>query len=81
MSSEYYNPGKVDIEKAVEGIRNAGGGTNVQHEADHDHHVAYAREKGYDRHFSYDEYPDGTIKNVHTDKDGEGYMTYGGGYR
>ena len=29
---------------------------------------------------SYDLYPDGHVENVHTDKDGIGYITYGGGF-
>ena len=77
MGSWYDNPGKVDVERAVKGIVDAGGGVNVQQKDGYVHKVAYSTTEN--RHFSYDEYPDGTIKNVHTDKDNHGYTTYGGG--
>lgn len=75
MGSEYYNPGKVNIQAAVEGIVKAGGGVSSQQKDGYVHHTAYSRTKNH--HLSYDQYPDGTIRNVHTDKDNRGYTTYG----
>ena len=77
MGHQYENPGKVDVERAAEGILDAGGGISSKWEGDHIHNSAYSRTEN--RHLSWDEYPDGTIKNVHTDKNGRGYTEYGNG--
>ena len=75
MSSKYTNPGKVNVEKAVDSIVKSGGGTSSQQKDGYVHHTAYSTTEN--RHLSYDKYPDGSIKNVHTDKDNKGYTTYG----
>ncbi len=77
MGSTYFNPGKVDVKEAERGILAAGGGKTVQHKDGYDHVVIYSTSEN--RHLSYDEYPDGHVENVHTDKDNHGYTTYGGG--
>ncbi len=71
----YSNPGKVDVERAAESIVNSGGGITSRWQGDHTHHSAYSKSMNW--HLSWDEYPDGTIKNVHSDKDGHAYMFYG----
>lgn len=76
MGSQYYNPGRVNIEEAERGILNAGGGKKVEHKNGYDHVVVYSTSSA--RHLSYDLYPDGHIENVHTDDHGRGYTTYGG---
>ena len=73
--SKYYNPGEVDVEAAAESIVENGGGISSSWKGDHIHHTAYSRDE--DRHLSWDEYPDGDIRNVHTDKDGRSYTQYG----
>ena len=75
--SRYYNPGKVDVERAKASIIAAGGSESVQRKDGYTHHSVYLRNPGHDRHLSWDEYDDGSIRNVHsTDDDGPLY-TYG----
>ena len=73
--SQYYNPGHVDVEQAAEAIVANGGGISSRNRGDHIHHTAYSKEE--DRHLSWDEYSDGRIANVHTDRDGSSYTQYG----
>ena len=73
--SKYNNPGTVDVEKAAETIVENGGGMSSRWKDDHIHHTAYSKDEN--RHLSWDESPDGTISNVHTDKDGKSYTQYG----
>ncbi|MBQ7201839.1 hypothetical protein IJS18_00400 [Candidatus Saccharibacteria bacterium] len=73
--SLFSNPGKVDVDKAAESIVENGGGMSSSNKGDHIHHTAYSRDE--DRHLSWDEYPDGSVKNVHTDKNGRSYTQYG----
>lgn len=75
--SRYYNPGKVDVERAAASIIAAGGQRTSTRKDGYTHHSVYVINKGHDRHLSWDEYDDGTIRNVHsTDDDGPLY-TYG----
>lgn len=73
--SKFYNPGKVDVEKAAETIVENGGGMSSKQKGDHIHHTAYSKEEN--RHLSWDEYPNGSVQNVHTDKDNSSYTQYG----
>lgn len=72
--SLYDNPGRLDVEQAAEDIVRNGGGRTDERKNGYIHHVAYSRTEN--RHLSWDEYPDGSIKNVHTDKDNHGYTSY-----
>ena len=72
--AKFSNPGKVDVERAAEGILDNGGGMTSRREDDHIHNTAYSKENG--QRLSWDEYPDGSIKNVHTSKGGRSYMQY-----
>lgn len=75
--SLYYNPGKVDVERAAASII-AAGGTKTSHQKDgYVHYTVYVNNEGHDRHLSWDEYPDGTIKNVHSTDDRGPLYTYG----
>ncbi len=74
MSAKYDNPGRVDVEKAAEGILDAGGGMNSTQKDGYIHNTAYSKDEN--RHLSWDEYPDGSIRNVHTDKDNRAYTQY-----
>ncbi|MBR2741659.1 hypothetical protein IKD98_02790 [Candidatus Saccharibacteria bacterium] len=38
------------------------------------HNTAYSRDNN--ERLSWDEYPDGSIRNVHTSRDGSSYMQY-----
>ena len=77
---KYTNCGIVNIELARETILRNGGGENVTNNDDGSvHHSLYLRSANW--HLSYDVYPDGHYENVHSDKNGRGYMGYtGGGY-
>lgn len=75
MARSYSNPGKVDVERAAESILDSGGGMSSKREGDHIHNSAYSKKEN--RHLSWDEYPDGSIKNVHTDRNGNKYTDYG----
>ena len=77
MGSKYSNPGRVDIDRATDSIVGSNGGVNSYWDGDHIHTSVYSRENTGGAHLSYDEYPDGSIRNVHTDRGGSGYMTYG----
>ena len=72
--AKYYNPGTVDVERAAEGILDNGGGMTSRREGDHIHNTAYSKDEN--RRLSWDEYPDGSIRNVHSSKDGRSYMQY-----
>lgn len=72
--AKYFNPGKVDVERAAESIMDSGGGMDSKWEGDHIHNTAYSRNDN--RRLSWDEYPDGSIKNVHSSKNGRSYMQY-----
>ena len=74
IMSKYNNPGRVDVERASEGILDNGGGMSSTWKGDHTHNTAYS--KSENRHLSWDEYPDGSVKNVHTDKDNRSYTQY-----
>ncbi len=73
--SLFNNPGKVDVELAAQSIVENGGGMSSTDKGGYVHHTAYSRDEN--RHLSWDEYPDGTVTNVHTDKDGHSYTQYG----
>lgn len=72
--SKHYNPGRVDVNRASESIVDNGGGMSSTQKGDHIHNTAYSRTEN--RHLSWDEYPDGSVDNVHTDKDGRSYTQY-----
>ena len=73
--SKYDNPGKVDVEKAAEGIIDNGGGMTSSQRGDSTHNTAYSRDDN--RHLSWDESSDGSVSNVHTDRDNRSYTQYG----
>ena len=75
MGRPYNNPGKVDVERASESSLERGGGVSSKWEGNHIHNTAYSKEEN--RHLSWDEYPDGSIKDVHTDRNGNKYTDYG----
>lgn len=75
MGCKYDNLGKVDVERAAKSIVDNGGGKSSKQEGDHIHHTAYSRDEN--RHLSWNEYADGSIGEVHTDKDNRGYTKYG----
>ena len=72
--AKYDNPGRVDVEKAAEGIVNNGGGINSSQKDGYIHNTAYSKDEN--RHLSWDKHPDGSVSNVHTDKDGKSYTQY-----
>ncbi|MBR3270057.1 hypothetical protein IKG07_02300 [Candidatus Saccharibacteria bacterium] len=73
--SKYSNPGKVDVERATESILDNGGGMNSHWQGDHIHNTVYSKDEN--RRLSWDEYPDGSIRDVHTSKGGRSYTEYG----
>lgn len=73
--AKYSNPGKVDVERAAESILDNGGGMSSKWKGDHIHHSAYSKDENV--HLSWDEYPDGSVKNVHTDKNGRSRTDFG----
>ena len=75
--SRYYNPGKVDVERAAEAIIAAGGHKTSTRRNGYTHYSVYVVNKGHDRHLSWDEYDDGTITNVHSTDDNGPLYTYG----
>lgn len=75
MGAKYYNPGKVDVERAAESIIDAGGGMNSVQKDGYIHHSVYSKDEN--RHLSWNEYPDGSVGEVHTDKDNKAYTQYG----
>ena len=75
--SRYSNPGKVDVERAAAGIIAAGGVKTSTRKDGYTHYSVYVVNKGHDRHLSWDEYDDGSIRNVHTTDDIGPYVTYG----
>lgn len=75
--SRYSNPGKVDIERAAADIIASGGSRTSERKNGYTHHTVYLHNKGHDRHLSWDEYDDGTIKNVHSTDDRGPAYTYG----
>lgn len=72
--SKHDNPGKVNVERAAEGILDAGGGMTSRQQGDHIHNTAYSKTEN--RRLSWDEHPDGSISNVHTSKNGRSYTQY-----
>lgn len=70
----YSNPGRVDVKKAAEAIVEGGGGITSSQKDGYIHHTAYSRDEN--RHLSWDEFPDGSNRNVHTDKDNKAYTQY-----
>ena len=74
MGAKYDNPGKVDVERAAEGIIDAGGGMNSVQKDEYIHHSVYSKDEN--RHLSWNEYPDGSVGEVHTDKDNKAYTQY-----
>ncbi len=75
MGAKYDNPGKVDVERAAESIVDAGGGMKSEQKDGYIHNTAYSRDEN--RHLSWNEYPDGHIGEVHTDKGNHAYTQYG----
>lgn len=75
--SLYNNPGKLDVEQAARDIVAVGGVRKEEPKSGYKHVVVYVKNAGHDRHLSWDEYPDGTIKNVHTTGDSGPLYTYG----
>lgn len=78
MGSKYYNPGIINLSAAESSIINAGGGKKERTNSDGSTHVTVYSSDG--KRLSYDKYSDGTCKNVHTGRYGEGYTTYKSGY-
>lgn len=72
--AKYSNPGKVDVERAAEGILDGGGGMTSRQKDGYIHNTAYSKDSN--ERLSWDEYPDGSIRNVHTSRDGSSYMQY-----
>ena len=85
--AEHFNPGKVNIEKMVEGIKNTKGGEVVsKQKGDVIHSTAYIRtEKNRDdtsqnppdRRVSWDTHPDGRVTDVHLSVNGHPRTEYG----
>ena len=75
--SKHYNPGNVDVERATEAILDSGGGMNSTQRDGYIHNTVYS--KNDNRRLSWDEYPDGTVDNVHTSRNGRSYTEYGNG--
>jgi len=77
MSAKYNNPGRVDVERAAESIMSnpSGGGITSRQENGYIHNTAYSKEPGGKR-LSWDEYPNGDIKNVHSSRNGSSYTQY-----
>lgn len=73
--AKYYNPGKVDVERAAEGIIESGGAITSKQRDGYIHNTAYSKDEN--RRLSWDEYPDGSVKDVHTSKGGRSYTEYG----
>lgn len=72
--SKNDNPGRVDVERAAEGILDNGGGVNSTQKDGYIHNTAYSKDT--DRHLSWDENPDGSVKDVHSSKDGRPNTQY-----
>jgi hypothetical protein len=75
--SKHSNPGIVDVERAAEGILDSGGGMTSRQKDDHIHNTVYSKDEN--RRLSWDEYSDGSIKDVHTSKNGRSDTEYGNG--
>ena len=75
--SRHPNKGKVDLEMAAADIIANGRTKKTERKNGYTHHIVYLKNKGHDRHLSWDEYDDGTIKNVHTTDDRGAAYTYG----
>ena len=74
--SKYDNPGKVNVERAAEGILNSGGGMTSRTRSDGTiHNTVYSKDEN--RRLSWDEHPDGRVTDVHTSKGGRSYTGYG----
>ncbi|MBO7718060.1 hypothetical protein J6S37_01010 [Candidatus Saccharibacteria bacterium] len=66
---------KINVEKTAQIIVEKGGEYTARKQGDHIHHSACLEEEKW--HLSWDEYPDGTVKNVRSDKNGRSYMFLG----
>lgn len=77
--ARYYNAASVNIEAATRSVLDNGGGIHERSNRDGSTHITvYSRNS--DRHFSYDLYPDGSVRNFHS-SDGRGpYVDYKGGW-
>jgi len=71
--AKYDNCGKINPEKIIESTIASGGGVTSRQKDDHIHNTAYSKDG---RRISWDEYPDGSIKDVHSSKDGRSYTQY-----
>ena len=72
--AKYDNFSVADVERAAESILDNGGNMSSYWENDHIHNSAYSRDKN--QHLSWDEYPDGSIKHIYTDKGNRLYAQY-----
>ncbi len=77
--AKHYNPGSINVEKAIESIVNDGGGVTERKTSDGSTHVS-AYSSTSNRRFSYDVDSEGNISNVHSSKNGRSYTDYKGGY-
>lgn len=68
------NPGHINLERAVQGILDAGGGVGEDDRGSYVHVIAYLTNRNW--HLSYDVYQDGHVENVHTDGDNSLRVTY-----
>lgn len=76
--AKYYNPGRVNLNYARDSILMNGGGENCTRYKDGTiHHSLYLR--SCDWHLSWDEMPDGSIENIHSDHNGKCRWAYAAG--
>lgn len=75
MSAKNSNSGRINVEAVEKSILANGGGQSSRPNADGSTHVTtYSRDS--DRHISVNKYPNGEMKEIHTDKDGKANMNY-----
>ena len=72
----YINPGRIDLEKAREGILRAGGDETRTNKGDHIHVTLYLKSRNW--RLSYDDYGNGDYRNVHTTNEKLFHMSYKG---
>ena len=61
------NSGNLNLEKAVQGIIDAGGNVKEEDKGSYIHVVAFLKNRNW--HLSYNVYKDGHVDNIHTDAD------------
>lgn len=72
--AKYEDKAHVNVERAAESILDKGGGMDSKNYGDHVHNTVYSRDEN--RRLSWDEYRDGSVKNVHSSLNGKSYMQY-----